>query len=154
MPTRRWIVVAALLAGSAAVSGAPDLPALERQVADAERAFARSMAERRLDDFARHVSEQAVFYGGPQPLRGKAAVLADWKPLFDAAQAPFSWAPERVDVLADGTLAFSSGLVRGPDGKPLQRFNSVWRLEEGAVWRVVFDKGTPLTEADARAAER
>jgi hypothetical protein len=33
--------------------------------------------------------------------------------------------------------------VRDADGKPIARFNSVWRQEAPGVWRVVFDKGQP-----------
>lgn len=144
------VLAAATLTLAGAVMAQPDTAALERQVSDAEKAFARSMAERRFDDFARHVSDQAVFYGGSQVHRGKAAVLAAWKGFFEGEKAPFSWGPDRVDVLADGQLAFSSGLVRDPQGKVFSRFNSVWRLEPGGTWRVVFDKGSPLTEAERK----
>ena len=146
----RWILGLALAGFVGGVSAQVDLVALERQVTEAERAFARSMAERKFDDFARHVSEQAVFYGSAQVHRGKAAVLAAWKGFYDGDKAPFSWAPDRVDALADGTLAHSSGLVRDPEGKAFARFNSVWRQEPGGTWRVVFDKGSPLTEAERR----
>ncbi|MDP1534755.1 MAG: DUF4440 domain-containing protein [Rubrivivax sp.] len=151
---KRWIV-ALLLAGCGSVMAqAIDLPAMQRRVTDAELAFARSMAERDHAAFTRHLSDQAIFYGGPAPLRGKAAVAAGWKPYFDAAQPPFSWAPDQVDVLADGQLAHSSGLVRNPAGQAIARFNSVWRQEAPGVWRVVFDKGSPLTEADRSAVGR
>jgi ketosteroid isomerase-like protein len=114
-----------------------------RQVTDAERAFARSMAERRHEDFIRHLAEQAVFFNGKDVLRGKAAVAAGWKPLFEAAAAPFSWEPDQVEVLDDGQLALSTGPVRNAQGRLIARFNSVWRLEAPGVWRIVFDKGQP-----------
>ena len=114
------------------------------QVADTERAFARSMAQRDWLAFGGFLSDQAVFFNGSEVLRGKPAVLAAWRALFDAPQAPFSWSPDQVEVLADGSLALSSGQVLAPDGKPVARFNSVWRLEAPGVWRIVFDKGSPL----------
>lgn len=101
------------------------------------------MAERDPAAFAALLSEQAVFFAGNQVLRGKAAVVAGWKPFFDGAAAPFSWAPDRVEVLADGTLALSTGPVRDPAGQVVARFNSIWRQEAPGVWRVVFDKGQP-----------
>lgn len=131
----------------------PDAAALEAaraQVFAAERAFARSMAERRHDDFVRHLAEHTVFFNGRHALHGRAAVAAAWKPYYDAPQAPFSWDPDQVEVMGDGQLAISSGLVRNPSGQPVSRFNSIWRLEAPGVWRVVFDKGTPLTDADKR----
>lgn len=135
----------------------PDAAALEAaraQVAAAERAFARSMAERRHDDFVRHLGEHAVFFSdGRAPLNGRAAVAAGWQPFFAGAEAPFSWEPDQVEVLGDGQLALSTGLVRNPKGRPVARFNSVWRLEAPGVWRVVFDKGSPLSEAERAAAD-
>jgi ketosteroid isomerase-like protein len=121
---------------------AADPEALRRQVDAAERSFARSMAERDLAAFERHLSEVAVFYGGAAPLVGRAAVVAGWKAFFEGPTPPFSWEPDRVDVLADGTLAHSSGPVRDPSGQVVARFNSVWRQEAPGVWRVVFDKGS------------
>lgn len=139
---------------AAAVPGAggePEIGSLRRQVDAAERAFAQSMADRDHAAFCSWLSEHAIFYGGATPLIGKAAVAAGWKAFFDSAQAPFSWAPDRIDVLQDGSLAHSSGLVRNPAGKPVGRFNSVWRQEAPGTWRIVFDKGSPLTEAELAA---
>lgn len=123
-----------------------DLGTAREQVFAAERAFARSMADRSLENFARLVSEEAVFFSGPngQPLRGKAQVAAGWARFFTGPAAPFSWEPDEVEPLPSGTLAHSSGPVRDPSGKVIARFNSIWRLEAPGVWRVVFDKGSPL----------
>lgn len=133
---------------AAALVAATALPAMgdpgrwEAEVTAAERAFARSMAERDHAAFSALLSEQAVFFTTPpNPLRGKAAVAAYWKRFFEAPQAPFSWAPDQVTVLDDGTLAHSSGPVHDPTGKPIARFNSVWRQEAPGVWRIVFDRG-------------
>ena len=133
-----------LLTAAVSVQAQPapvDVDALTRQVMDTERAFARSMAERRHADFTALLSEQAVFFGSKQVHRGKAAVAAAWKGFFDGPDAPFSWEPDQVQVLADGTLAHSSGPVRDPAGKVFARFNSIWRQEAPGVWRIVFDQG-------------
>lgn len=139
--TKTLLAGLAGLALAGGVAAQPDPDALTRQVADTERAFARSMAERDHAAFTKHLSEHAVFFSGPKVLQGRAAVAAAWKRFFEAKEAPFSWEPDQVVVLADGTLAHSSGPVRGPDGKPIARFNSVWRLEAPGTWRIVFDKG-------------
>lgn len=139
---------AGALAQAATALPASELAALQQQVSAAERAFARSMAERDLAAFARHLSEQALFYGGKQVLRGRAAVTEGWKAYFDGAQPPFSWEPDQVDVLADGTLALSTGPVRDPAGKLIARFTSIWRQEAPGVWRVIFDKGAPPDPGD------
>ena len=138
----RWLLLVAV-SWAGGVSAAPDLEALKRQVADTERAFARSMAERKHDAFSALLSEQAVFFSGTEVLRGKAAVAGGWKPYFEAVAAPFSWEPDQVEVLADGSLALSTGPVRNPAGQVVARFNSIWRQEAPGVWRVVFGKGQP-----------
>jgi ketosteroid isomerase-like protein len=114
---------------------------LATQVRAAETAFAASMASRDLEAFASHVASDALFFGGKGVLRGKEAVVAGWKPFFEGDKAPFSWAPESVEVLDSGTLAFSSGPVRNAEGQQTATFNSVWRREADGKWRVVFDKG-------------
>ena len=136
------LALAALLAWRMLAAAAPDLEKLQRQVADTERSFARSMAERDHAAFSAFLSEQAVFMG-TDTLRGKAAVASGWKLYFLAEKAPFSWEPDRVEVLADGSLAHSTGPVRDADGKPIARFNSIWRQEAPGVWRIVIDKGQP-----------
>ncbi|HWJ04168.1 MAG TPA: nuclear transport factor 2 family protein [Steroidobacteraceae bacterium] len=115
----------------------------QQQVLAAERDFARSMADRDRAAFARFVADEAIFFGAGEPLRGKAQVVEGWSNYFEGTAAPFSWAPDQVEVLASGTLALSTGLVRDPQGKVVARFNSVWRLEAPGEWRVVFDKGSP-----------
>jgi len=138
---RCFALAAWLAAPWQAAVAAPDTA--RQQVFAAERAFARSMAERDMPAFASHVSEEAIFFDGAGVLRGKPAVIAAWSRFFKDKAAPFSWEPDRVEVLPSGTLALSTGLVRGPDGKVVGRFNSVWRREAPGVWRVVFDKGSP-----------
>lgn len=146
---KRLMVIALFASVAGAASAEPDLQALAAQVTDTERAFARSMAERDAAAFARHLSEQAVFFGGPRVLNGKAAVATGWQRFFEGEKAPFSWEPDLVVVTVDGLLAHSSGPVRDPAGKPIARFNSVWRFEPPGVWRIVFDKGQPW-EAPAK----
>ncbi|MBZ5559352.1 MAG: nuclear transport factor 2 family protein [Acidobacteriia bacterium] len=118
-----------------------DVTALAGQVREAERAFAKTMADRNHAAFVSFLADDTIFMGDAQTLRGKAAVAAAWKGFYDAPQAPFSWEPDRVEVLDSGTLALSSGPVRDPAGTRVGTFNSVWRRENGGAWKIVFDKG-------------
>ena len=45
------------------------------------------------------------------------SAAAGWRRLYEQPQAPFSWEPQEVVVLASGNLALSSGPVRDPAGK-------------------------------------
>jgi ketosteroid isomerase-like protein len=129
-------------------TGPVDTDALAREVAAAETAFARSMADRDFEAFASHIADDAIFQPGPDTLRGKAAILAAWGKYFEGPDAPFSWRPETVVVLDGGELAQSKGPVFAPDGKPILEFRSTWRREADGRWKVVFDDGTCLCRKD------
>ena len=119
-------------------------------MADTERAFAKTMADRDHAAFATFLADEAVFFTGPTPLHGKAAVAAAWKRFYERPQAPFSWQPEAVEVLESGTLAISSGPVFDPSGKKFATFTSIWRMEAPGVWRIVFDKGNPECDCEKK----
>jgi ketosteroid isomerase-like protein len=140
----------ALLAACSSAPTAPAKPvdraALERQVGDTERAFAKTMADRDLAAFNSFLSEETVFFSGPTPLRGKAAVTDFWKRFYEKPAAPFSWRPDKVEALDSGTLALSTGPVFDPAGKCIGRFTSIWRQEAPGVWKIIFDKGGPCEE--------
>lgn len=116
---------------------------LRQQVVETERAFSRTMAMRDHAAFVSFLSKEAVFFSGEKPLRGTEAVAEWWKRYYEGPAAPFSWEPEKVEVLDSGTLALSSGPVRDPAGNLVGTFTSIWRKENGH-WRIVFDKGNDV----------
>lgn len=140
------VVSLVALGGCTALPPRPDLLERQRQVTETERGFAKTMADRDYAAFTAYISEEAVFFAGTEPLRGKEQVTAWWQRYFQKAEAPFSWAPDRVEVLASGTLALSTGPVRDRDGKLIARFSSIWRLEAPGTWRIVFDQGSEVCD--------
>ena len=111
-----------------------------------ERAFAATMANRDHAAFVTFLSDEAVFFSGDSSLRGKQQVADTWKAYFEEADAPFSWEPQRVEVLDSGTLALSTGPVRNSSGELFAYFTSIWRLEENGEWKIIFDKGNRACE--------
>jgi ketosteroid isomerase-like protein len=142
------VLLAAAVAGPHGQQQQPpgDIAKLTAAVRDRERAFARTMADRNHEAFVTFLADEAVFVGQKQAFRGKAAVAEGWRRLFDGPQAPFSWEPERVEVVESGTLALSSGPVRDPSGARIGTFNSVWRREADGSWKIVLDNGCPPCE--------
>ncbi|MCG6927339.1 MAG: nuclear transport factor 2 family protein [Acidobacteria bacterium] len=143
--SRRWVgaVASLVLAGLGGTRGEAETPeTLAAQVRAREVAFAQTMADRDHAAFATFVSEEALFLGATV-LRGREAVAAGWKAFFDDPEAPFSWEPERVEVIDSGMLAISTGPVRNPEGERVGTFNSTWRLEDDGEWRVILDIGCP-----------
>ena len=147
---RAEIMVAALgvamLPGCASVTPRPPAADLQRQVADTERAFAKTMADRDYAAFVSFLADETIFFSGAKALRGKQQVADAWKRFYDGPAAPFSWQPEVVEVLDSGTLALSSGPVRNPQGKLVATFTSIWRLEAPGTWRIIFDKGNDVCD--------
>jgi ketosteroid isomerase-like protein len=141
------VAAVALAAGCASApwqttaEGASEASAKAREVADTERAFAKTMAERNFAAFNSFLANEAVFFSGPEPRRGKQAVAQWWQRYYQQPKAPFSWEPDRVEVLDSGNLALSTGPVRNAEGKLIARFSSIWRLEAPHTWRIVFDQG-------------
>ncbi len=147
---RQAIIIAGIvllaLSGCGSVSPGPELAVLEQQVEAAERAFAKTMAERDYEAFRSFLSEETVFFSGDRPLRGKQEVEEAWRKFYEDSEAPFSWKPEIVVVLDSGTLALSSGPVFNSQGEQIGIFNSIWRQEAPGTWRVIFDKGGEVCE--------
>jgi ketosteroid isomerase-like protein len=144
----RWIFRATILllaVGARAETNAE----LKEQVRQTEVAFARTLADRDAAAFASFLAAEAVFMSGARVTRGAKEVAERWKPFFEGAHAPFSWAPETVEVLDSGTLALSSGPVRDATGKRTGTYNSVWRREPDGHWKIVLDNGCPACNCDA-----
>ena len=120
-----------------------DLAARRDEVRARETAFARSMADRDLAAFTSFIAPEAVFVGVGGTTRGPQEIAAAWKRFFDGPDAPFSWKPETVEVLASGDLALSSGPVFDPKGERIGTYNSTWRRDADGEWRIIFDNGCP-----------
>ncbi len=141
----KGLLTLCLLLGSLS-AGAATNAELKKQVADTELAFAATMKARDHAAFISFLADETVFFSGPTPLHGKQAVGGFWKKFYEKKEAPFSWAPDQVEVLESGKLAWSSGPVHGPDGKLIARFNSVWRLEPSGKWKIIFDSGSDVCD--------
>ncbi len=120
---------------------APDTAELKKQVWETEKAFAATMKARDLKAFSAFLADETVFFSGPKPIHGKEGVIGWWTKYYDKPQAPFSWEPDEVEVLASGTLAISGGPVYDEKGKLFARFSSIWRQEAPGKWKIIFDRG-------------
>ena len=123
---------------------------LAAEVRKSERAFSKTMADRDLKSFATYIAVEGVFFGtgDEPPSRGREAVVKKWERFFVGKVAPFTWEPEKVEVLPSGKLALSTGPVRDEMGRHFGNFTTIWRLEKDGKWRVVFDKGCPVGEGE------
>ena len=130
------ILCALVLAATAAASPVD-------QVRDAEVAFAKAFASRDKAAFFARVADDATFLSPGRTLRGRQQVIEGWSRLLEAPEAPFSWAPDRVSVSADGNLGLSTGPVYDPKGAHSGDYISTWRREANGQWKIVFDSSGP-----------
>lgn len=138
----KWIAALCIWAVAGVALAAPANNAeLKKQVADTERAFAATMKARDHAAFVSFLADDTIFFSGPVPLRGKAAVAEFWKRLYTKPDAPFSWEPTEVEVLDSGLLAFSSGPVYDASGKLVSKFSSIWQRDAKGQWKIIFDHG-------------
>jgi ketosteroid isomerase-like protein len=148
----RLVATLFVLAGVAPAGfAAESLAELAGQVRATEIAFARTLADRDVKKFVSMIAPDVIWLAD-KPLRGPAEVLANWQKFFDAPQAPFTWAPEIVEVQDGGVLALSTGPVMNAAGKRVGTYTSIWRREKTGEWRIVFDRGCPY--CDCAAAEK
>lgn len=122
-----------------------------------ERSFAKTVEAHDAGAFAAHLVEGTVFgAASPGPVRGRAAVVTDWKEIIEGTKFALRWHPQFVSIGADPDIAISSGPAWTENFDPaakqrftISRFNSVWTRDADGEWRVLFDGGTPPRPATA-----
>lgn len=136
-------VALVVLAAHAAAAGDVD------EVRCREIGFSQAAENRDMNAFRSFIDADARFVGD-DVLRGVDDIAAAWSVFFGEDGPSIKWRPQVVEVLEDGRLALSRGpyrvTARDADGKPVEQwgtFNSIWRLHDDGVWRVVFDAGSP-----------
>src|SRR5690606_28997693 len=101
--------------------------------------------------FASHLAAGTVFNAAsPRPVRGREAVVADWKEIIEGRAFALRWHPQFVSIGSNPDIAVSSGPAWTESFDPaathrhtISRFNSVWMRDADGEWRVLFDSGTP-----------
>ncbi len=118
----------------------------EDAVRAADVALDRAVAAGDAAAFGALLEEDATFAGGRDISRGRAAVLASWKPLLSPGGPRLRWAPLRAEAAGSGDLAFTTGRwtleVAGDDGKVTRsegEYVTVWRRGADGAWRALLD---------------
>lgn len=125
---------------------------LTQDVRCREIGFSKSVEESDQKRFTSYLDEDVRFVSN-SVTRGPEAVTEAWQVFFNEGGPKIKWRPQYVEVLEDGELALTRGpfrvVVADEDGNTTENwgtFNSVWRLQAGGEWKVVFDAGSPASE--------
>jgi len=148
MPMNVRIAALMLWCAAAVPALAADRGQLEAEVRATETAFAQTLADRDVKKFVSMIAPDVIWLADV-PLRGPEQVRANWQKFFEGSKAPFSWAPETVEVQDGGKLALSTGPVLNPEGKRVGSFTSIWRREAAGEWKIIFDSGCPACDCAA-----
>lgn len=128
-----------------------DLDAAREAIMEADREFARDVAEQGVDGWVPWFAEDgAMIQSGVGEVRGHAAIQERMAPAFEASE--LTWEPVRADVGSGGDLGYTVGTWEargpGPDGE-LQAsrgmYVTIWKRQADGSWKIVMDLGNPTT---------
>ena len=113
----------------------------------ADSALQQAIEARDLDRIVAFYADDALLLPTAEPLiSGKAAIREEWTHLLAIPEYQSKATLSRVDVSADGTLAYTMGtyqaIMQGEDGKPVTepgKYVSVWKKQSDGGWRIVVD---------------
>jgi ketosteroid isomerase-like protein len=131
----------------------PDLEAERDAVLQADRDFARAVAERGVEAWVSHFSDDGVMLEAAGEVRGHAAIHELMAPAFESPGFAMTWTPAFAAVSQGGDLAYTYGTYEttAPDaegalGTTHGRYVTIWRKQTDGTWKVVFDMGNTEPE--------
>jgi ketosteroid isomerase-like protein len=125
-----------------------DVAATRAALQDADRAFDRATAERRIEGWLDFFAEDGAMLRPGGVVTGKAAIREYMKSAFGDSSFTLHWAPTRSDVGAAGDLGYTVGRSearrRDEKGGIVVRtgtYLTVWKKQADRSWRVALDIG-------------
>jgi ketosteroid isomerase-like protein len=116
---------------------------VEKQLRDADLAFAKATSERRLDGWMEYFAADAAILQDGKTITGTQSLRAYYEPLFADRDFTLSWTPTKAEASKDGTLGYTYGDYEARrDGKTSRgMYLTIWRKEAGK-WKVIMDTGS------------
>lgn len=131
---------------------------LEAELLQADRDFARSVREQRLEGWVGAFDEEGVVLPAEGPkVVGREAIRDFYAPLFAEPSFEMSWSPAGAEVAASGDLGVtfgdwntSAGKAGTEAGESEGKYVTVWKRAGDGRWRVLADIGNtrPKTTDD------
>ena len=148
-------ILAATVAASFACGGRTEKDQTKAALLDADRAFAKATAERRLDGWMEFYADDAVRItplGGKATIGRKAIRELDAR-LFADPSTRLVWEPTDGGAYPDGKVGFTTGkakiVAKDAAGEDEVKFEgayvTLWR-KESSGWKVILDTGAATTK--------
>jgi len=117
---------------------------------EADRAFARAVAENRLDAWVSFFADSGTQFRSGGTVVGPAAVREFMAPAFADTTWRLTWEPQRAEIATSGDLGYTIGRYesrkRTSSGEAVVRTGSyvtIWRWQADGQWKVAVDIGNP-----------
>lgn len=117
---------------------------------EADRAFARAVAAKRLDGWVSFFADSGTMFRPGGQVVGHTAIREWMGGAFADSSFHLEWDPVRADIAASGDLGYTIGRWQsrrlGPDGQEVRQTGSyvtVWRRQADGSWKVAVDIGNP-----------
>ena len=116
---------------------------VEKQLRDADLAFAKATAERRLDGWMEYFAADAAVLHDGKTITGTESLRAYYEPIFADKDFNLSWTPTKAEASKDGTMGYTYGDYEDQRGSKTSRgmYLTIWRKEAGK-WKVIMDTGS------------
>ena len=152
-PGRRGMVLAVAAMGVvAACSPTPTTTDLM----EADRAFARAVADQGTDAWVAAFAQDGMMFDGAEPVVGHDAIRGYMGPAFDSGMFTLTWEPLDARIASSGDLGYTRGRWESrsltPDGSEVTgsgTYVTIWQLDSEGTWRVVLDIGAPDEPSDS-----
>jgi len=143
----------ALVLFVASCQASPDLDAARHSLMEADRAFARSVADRRLEAWVAAFDTAGIQMRPNVPFTpGHGEIRRLMTPDFADTSWRLSWEPQMAFVSASADLGYTLGTYRsarrdssGQERSGTGKYVTIWRKQADGGWKVVFDGGNPDT---------
>ena len=115
----------------------------------ADRAFAKDTAAKRLEGWMPYMAEDAVLFSD-KPVVGKDAIRAFYQSAFADPDFILTWQPTHVEMFRSGDTGYTTGRyeLHAKDGKGNKvvrhgSYLTVWKKQSDGSWKVIADGGAP-----------
>ncbi len=123
------------------------------QLKQADLAFARATAERRLAGFSSFLAEDVMSIRPNTPVvQGSQALASRWAKMLNDPAMSITWQPLEAVISEDGSMGFTVGrhevAKSGPQGRSVTgtgKYVTIWKKQLDGSWKVVFDSGVQDT---------
>ncbi|HEU4413231.1 MAG TPA: nuclear transport factor 2 family protein [Candidatus Angelobacter sp.] len=148
-----FLPAAPVVAQSSAGARGAKQERLQKELRDADLAFAKQTAERGLEGWMDFFAEDATTIHDGKTVVGKDALRRYYQPVFADKNFSLSWTPTKAEVSADGTLGYTFGDYEAKSGADTSRgmYVTAWRRMNGR-WMVVLDLGSSPRQQPKEAA--